>query len=121
MEIIFRIAAAASFSIASGTHIPQGEIVSTVTFDANGGQGTTTRTITWPNVSIADQGLSFPENPTKEGFTFLGWDATAVFGGEVQIGGRSPILVSPWFSELSPFTHNITVTAEWKSNENNEQ
>jgi len=122
MEVVFRIAAAASFSIASGTHIPQGEIRSTVTFDANGGEGSTTRTITWPNTSIAAQGLCFPEDPTKEGFTFLGWDATAVFGGHLQIGpARNPALVSEWFSELSPFTHNITVTAQWYSDESNEQ
>ena len=117
MEIIFRIGAASSFAIAAGTNIPQGEIISTVTFDANGGQGSTTRTITWPNMTIAEQNLNFPKNPTREGFTFLGWDATAIYGGQVQIGVRAPILVSPWFTELSPFTHDITVTARWTCNQ----
>jgi|GEM_PF-2025426 len=118
MEVVFRIAAAASFAIASGTGLPQEEIVSTVTFYANGGEGTTSRTITWPARSIAEAELDFPPNPTKQGFYFLGWESIDVYGGETQIGPyyfnrRMPILVSPWFSENSPFTHNITVTAKW--------
>jgi hypothetical protein len=125
MEIVFRIAAAASFSIATGTNIPQGTITSTVTFDANGGQGSTTRTITWPSWNIADANdINFPPNPTKEGFTFLGWESTIAYGGERQIGPsyyvanqNPPMLVSRWFSEKSPFTHDITVVAKWSCND----
>ncbi|MCL2414809.1 MAG: M28 family peptidase [Bacteroidales bacterium] len=122
MEVVFRIAAAASFSITAGTHIPQGEIISTVTFDANGGEGTTARTIIWPSTSISNaDGVNFPENPTRQGFTFLGWDATAVYGGELQkspswFDPSAPILTSRWFSDQSPFTHDITVVAKWSCN-----
>jgi uncharacterized repeat protein (TIGR02543 family) len=69
----------------------------TVTFDADGGTGSTTRTVTPPATTVG----TLPAAPTRAGYAFDGW-FTAQNGGGTQ------------FTETSPVAADTTVYAKWR-------
>ena len=70
----------------------------TVTFDANGGEMTGATTFTTDNQGYLS---NFPTDPTREGYTFLGWYEIDV--DEIQV------TLSTCFSE------DVTVYAQWRA------
>lgn len=66
----------------------------TVKFDADNGSKVTSKTVEKNNV------VSRPSNPTKEGYTFIGW-----YNGDKEFDFKTKI------------TTNLTLKAKWKKNE----
>ena len=70
----------------------------TVTFDANGGEMTGATTFTTDNQGYLQE---FPDEPTREGYTFLGWFTIDVNENEV--------------TTATCFSEDITVIAQWRA------
>jgi len=76
--------------------IVSGENFAIITFDLNGGQGTSPTKIIAPNTAIGE----LPAAPVRAGFTFMGWH-TAPAGG-------TPL------TEAAAFAADKTVYAQWR-------
>lgn len=72
-----------------------------LTFNANGGSGGSTQTRTWGVENVTQ-----PSNPTKAGYTFLGWATTS--------GATSPNVTFPFLAPQSATTYY----AVWQINNN---
>ena len=66
----------------------------TVTFDSNGGSSISSQTV------IEGSTVKKPENPTKEGYTFVSW----------QLNGKD-------YDFSTKVTSNLTLVAKWEKNE----